>query len=103
MSDGYIRHHSTGSVKRQKKQEKEEKQKRLAASCSILGFVKIDNETSCTGTATAADIPFPGRSGPPAQTTESNSITTAAGDLANATLAITDDIIGDIGIENDML
>ena len=69
MSDGYIRHHETGSVKRKKKQEKEEKQKRLAASCSILGFVKNDKETSCTGTVTATDITFPGRSGPPAQST----------------------------------
>ena len=51
----------------------------------------------------ATDIPFPGRSGPPAQSTESNSITTAAGDLTNATLTITDDIIGDIGIENDIV
>ena len=81
MSDGYIRHHETGSVKHQKRQEKEEKQKRLAASCSILGFVKNDKETSGTGTVAATDIPFPGRSGPPAQSTESNNITTAAGDL----------------------
>ena len=81
-----------------KDKKKKKKQKRLAASCSILGFVKNDKETSCTGTVTAT--PFPGRSGPPAQSTESNSITTAAGDLTNATLTITDDIIEGIGIEN---
>ena len=66
-------------------------------------WLKMIKKLVALALSTATDIPFPGRSGPPAQSTKSNSITTAAGDLTNATLTITDDIIGGIGIENDIV